>query len=289
MSRYLIPSKVCLLVLVQFYRDGSIPLKSVIPILSFISSHIIRSPLDQGKTQDGPSPASLKDFEDLLSPRESARPGRSLYDIFLGQLWELHNIVTFSDFLQDLTTITQSSPDGAGSSKLICSPTSPIGQFTRRCHLESVRLQFSDAYQLWENFVLFREPTKPAYLLRNPDSQYARDVPNAASANLLLPEEPTASAVLVDRLAKRQHTSATPSSQDDVEKAIHFQLSKLQKYGTRVPDEIKEHLRMMTGEGGSVPSEMHFIKYVTPRFSHGLETSADALKFLRCLAKWRLQ
>ncbi|KAF1344748.1 anaphase-promoting complex subunit 5-domain-containing protein [Delphinella strobiligena] len=277
MSRFLTPSKVCLLVLVQFYRDGSILLKSAIPILSFISSHIIRSPLDQAKTQHGLSPASLKDFEDLLSSRESARPGRSLYDIFLGQLWELHNIVTFSDFLQDLTTITQPSPDGAGSSKLICSPTSPIGQFTRRCHLESVRLQFSDAYQLWENFVLFREPTKPAYLLRNPDSPYARDVPNAAAANLLLPEEPTASAILVDRLAKRQHTSATPSSQDDVEKAIHFQLSKLQKYGTRVPDEIKEHLRLMTGEGGSVPSEMHFINFFDAWRSGAYNNAIDLL------------
>lgn len=262
MSRFLNPPKISLLVLIQFYRDGTIPLESSIPILSFISSHIIRRSLDQGSTQDGPAPASIHDFEALLSTRESGRPGRSLYDIFLGQLWELQNLVTFTDFLRNLPATTQPAQqqEDIGDNRLVCSPTSPIGQFTRRCHLESVRLQFSDAYQLWENFVLYREPTKKAYLARNPDSEHANVFPNAASANLLQPEEPAASSILIDRIDKQQNMPDAPSSLDDVEKAIHFQLSKLQKYGTRVSEGMKAHLERMTGQGASVPSEMHFIK-----------------------------
>ena len=264
MSRYLTPSKLCLLILVQLYRHEPVPKKSTIPILSFISCHITRRSMDQSTLQDGPSPASLQDFEHLLSSQESAHPGRSLFDVFVRYLWSIHNLVSFTDFLADLTAITQPPPpEDAGNNtanKFICSPTSPIGQFTRRCQLESVRLQFSDAYQLWENFVLFREPTKSLYLLRNPDSEYARDCPNAAAADLLHPDQPTASAVLMERLAKRQHGSVTLSSLDDVEKAMHFQLSKLQKYGARVPAEMKAHLAQMTTQGGTSPSEMHFIK-----------------------------
>lgn len=261
MSRFLTPSKLCLLVLIQSYRNEKAPLKSTIPILSFISSHIIRRSVNQGAEQIGPSPPSLGDFEALLSPQEAIHPGQSLYDVFLVKLWELHDLVTFTDFLQKLTEITQpSQQDEESSGKFVCSPTSPIGQFTRRCHLETVRLQFSDAYQLWESFVLFREPTKAAYISRHPQSIYVQDYPNAASANLLQPETGTASPILVDRLMKRHHVLQTPPSVDDVEKLIHFQLSKLQKYGARVPEEMKAQLEQMSGQGGSTPSEMHFVK-----------------------------
>ncbi|KAL1301515.1 hypothetical protein AAFC00_005758 [Neodothiora populina] len=262
MSRFLTPSKVCVLVLIQIYCNETPPQKSTVPVLSFISSHIIQRSVDPGSEQNGPSPASLKDFEILLAAQESNHPGRSLHDVFLTKLWELHDLVTFTDFFQDLTAITQSSrPNETGGKSPGCSPTSPIGQFTRRCHLESVRLQFGDAYQLWESFVLFREPTRTTYTLRNPGSRYARDFPNAASVDLLHHEKPTASAVLIERLRKRQYSSDTPSSLDDVERAIHFQLSKLQKYGTRVPDEMKNQLKRMTDQGGSVPSEVHFINF----------------------------
>lgn len=262
MSRFLTPSRICLLVLIQFYRTEKAPLKSTIPILSFICSRTLRRSADLEAEQKGPSPPSLNEFEALLSAQESMHPGQSLYDVFLTKLWELHDLVTFTDFFQSLGEITQQPDEESAVSggAFVCTPSSPIGRFARRCHLESVRLQFSDTYQLWESFIIFREPTKAAYLSRNPDSTYAKDFPNSASANLLVSEPGIPSPVLVDRLNKPQTAASAPTSADDTERLIHFQLSKLQKYGTRVPEEMTTDLKEMVGQGGSVPSEMHFVK-----------------------------
>lgn len=267
MSRYLTPSKICILLLVQLYRDGSVPSKSTIPVLSFISKHTIhRSPLNAAD-QKPLIPPSIQDLETLLRSHESAVPGRSLYHLFVDHLWAIHDFVTFTAFLQDQTSVTASPQDQVEGSKakFVCSPTSPIGQFARRCHLESVRLQFSDAYQLWEDLVVFREPTKGNYVERNPKSPFACYYPDAASANLLQPDQSGASAILLDRMNKQESRPTVPSSLDDVEKVMHFQLGQLQKFGSRVSDEMKAQLRAMVEQGASKPSDMHFIKYVVSR------------------------
>lgn len=267
MSRFLTPSKICILLLIQLYRDGNVPSKSTIPLLSFISKHTIhRSPLNISNQQPL-TPPSIEEFEALLKSHESAIPGRSLYQLFVDHLWAVHDFVTFTAFLQNQTLVTAPLQEHVEGSKvkLVCSPTSPIGQFARRCHLESVRLQFSDAYQLWEDLVVFREPTRTTYVERNPKSPYASYFPNAASANLLQAEQSGASAILLDRMNKQEGRPSVPSSLDDVEKVMHFQLGQLQKFGSRVSDEMKAQLRAMVEQGASKPSDMHFIKYV--RFS----------------------
>lgn len=264
MSRFLTPSKICILLLIQLYRDGNVLSKSTIPLLSFISKHTIhRSPLNTSNQQPL-TPPSIEEFEALLKSHESAIPGRSLYQLFVDHLWAVHDFVTFTAFLQNQTLVTAPLQEHVEGSKvkLVCSPTSPIGQFARRCHLESVRLQFSDAYQLWEDLVVFREPTRTTYVERNPKSPYASCFPNAASANLLQAEQPGASAILLDRMNKQEGRPSVPSSLDDVEKVMHFQLGQLQKFGSRVSDEMKAQLRAMVEQGASKPSDMHFIKYV---------------------------
>lgn len=263
MSRYLTPSKICILVLIQLYREGSVSLKGTIPLLSFVSKHTVhRSPLNSSN-QTPLIPPSLDDFATLLAGHESAIPGRSLHDLFLDRFWAIHDFVTFTAFLQDQTAVTapvQEQQEVTSNAKFICSPTSPIGQFARRCHLESVRLQFSDAYQLWEDLVVFREPSRDAYVKRNPNSPFAAYVPDAASANLL---QSGSSVILLDRMNKQEGRACIPSSLDDVEKVMHFQLGQLQKYGSRVSDGMKTQLKTMVEQGASTPSDMHFIKYVT--------------------------
>jgi anaphase-promoting complex subunit 5 len=265
MSRFLTPSKICILLLVQLYRDGNAPSKSTIPLLSFISKHTIhRSPLN-ASNQTPLTPPSIEGFEALLGSHQSAVPGRSLYHLFVDHLWAIHDFVTFTAFLQDQTSVTaplQEQPEGS-KAKFACSPTSPSGQFARRCYLESVRLQFSDAYQLWEDLVVFREPTKGNYVERISRSPYASYYPDAASANLLQPDQFDASVILLDRMNKQDGRPAVPSSLDDVEKVMHFQLGQLQKFGSRVSDEMKTQLRAMAEQGASKPSDMHFIKYVS--------------------------
>lgn len=265
MSRFLTPSKICVLLLVQLYRDGNVPLKSTIPLLSFISKHTIhRSPLNT-TNQTPLTPPSLKDFETLLAPHESAIPGRSLYHLFIDHFWAIHDFVTFTAFLQEQTAVTTPTQQEGTRAKFVCNPTSPIGQFARRCHLESVRLQFSDAYQLWEDLVVFREPTRDDYIKRNPNSPYASYLPDAASANLL---QTGPSVILLDRMNKQEGRPPTPSSLEDVEKVMHFQLGQLQKFGSRVSDEMKAQLRSMVEQGASTPSDMHFIEYVILSATH---------------------
>ncbi|THY04715.1 hypothetical protein D6D03_03513 [Aureobasidium pullulans] len=263
MSRFLTPSKICILLLIQLYRDGNVPSKSTIPLLSFISKHTIhRSPLNTSNQQPL-TPPSIEEFEALLKSHESAIPGRSLYQLFVDHLWAVHDFVTFTAFLQNQTLVTAPLQEHVEGSKvkLVCSPTSPIGQFARRCHLESVRLQFSDAYQLWEDLVVFREPTRTTYVERNPKSPYASYFPNAASANLLQAEQPGVSAILLDRMNKQEGRPSVPSSLDDVEKVMHFQLGQLQRFGSRVSDEMRAQLRAMVEQGASKPSDMHFINF----------------------------
>ncbi|KAI4799845.1 hypothetical protein E4T45_11436, partial [Aureobasidium sp. EXF-8846] len=263
MSRFLTPSKICILLLVQLYRDGNVPSKSTIPLLSFISKHTIhRSPLNNSD-QTPSTPPSIEDFKTLLGSHQSIIPRRSLYHLLVDHLWAIHDFVTFTAFLQDQTLVTASLQEQAEGSKtkFICSPTSPIGQFARRCYLESVRLQFSDAYQLWEDLVIFREPTKGNYVERNSRSPFASYYPDAASANLLRPDQFDASVILLDRINKQDGRPAVPSSLDDVEKVMYFQLGQLQKFGGRVSDEMKAQLREMVEQGASKPSEMHFINF----------------------------
>ena len=104
MSRYLTPSKICLVVLVELYRTSEVPTANTIAFLSFISSHIVRRSEDHpvASTISGSlfTAPSLKDFENVLSPLPSKQPGRSLYDLFLQRLWAFQSFEQLPDFLE---------------------------------------------------------------------------------------------------------------------------------------------------------------------------------------------
>jgi anaphase-promoting complex subunit 5 len=263
MARFLTPSKICILLLVQLYREGSVPSTSTIPLLSFIAKHTIHTSPINTPTQKPLTPPSIEELQALLETRQSAIPGKTLHHLFIHQLWSLHDFVTLTAFLQNQTSVTAPPSEQIDRDKatFVCSPTSPIGQFARRCHLESVRLQFSDAYQLWEDLVVFREPTREEFVQRNPASNFASYVPDAASANLLQLHQSVPSVILLDRMNKQEGRPLAPSSLDDVEKVMHFQLAQLQKFGSRVSDEMKIQLRDMVEQGASKPSDMHFINF----------------------------
>lgn len=143
------------------------------------------------------------------------------------------------------------------------SPHSPVGQFLRRCNLEYVRLQFHDAQHLWEDFLLFREPSRSAWAARNPDH-------GTATVDLgVLPVSSTPemqlhpSSILVDRLHRRYVDSgdALPS-QDELENMIQFQLEHLQSSGCRVPPELAKQLRSMIEHSAVISPDLHFIRYI---------------------------
>ena len=103
MSRFLSPSKICLVILIELYRANEAQPSDSVTILSFISHHILtRSSdlqLDESKSRPS-SIASVKDLEKLLSPLTSAFPGRSLFDLFLRHLWSLTSLEHLEELFQ---------------------------------------------------------------------------------------------------------------------------------------------------------------------------------------------
>lgn len=117
MSRYLTPAKVGLLVLIELYVEEAIPSDAVVPVLSFIASHMI------GYDPNGPSTSqatrwikaeravslvvSIKDFEKLLSsyPLLTGLPGKRLWDQFLNNLWGIDSLHALEDFFANLSSM----------------------------------------------------------------------------------------------------------------------------------------------------------------------------------------
>lgn len=166
MPRYLTPSKLCLLVFLDFYLNSSGDLPpgdaSTLSILSFLASHIncLASPADDSDIHviERKLQLSLEDFAEELSKWNSSMPGRSLWDVFLQRLWgpevgnDLDALFKFFERLQTLITPPESNDNNnqetndeataAASSKV--SRASPFGQFIRRSCVEFTRLQFHD-------------------------------------------------------------------------------------------------------------------------------------------------
>src|SRR4051812_32230794 len=117
MSRYLAPSKVGLLALVELYTEGAVPNDAIIPVINFLTSHLLDC------TLTGPSPApaaqwkkvedtiklavSVQHFEEVLAPFAAIDrlPGRSLWDRFLEKLWGIDSLHTLHDFFDQLPNL----------------------------------------------------------------------------------------------------------------------------------------------------------------------------------------
>jgi anaphase-promoting complex subunit 5 len=251
MARYLNPAKIGLLVLLELYAEEAVPSDAILPVLSFISSHIIDShhrstPCDQSARWNRAESTvnlvvSIKDFEKLLGsyPFLMGMPGRRLWDQFLDKIWainSLHELHNFFDGLQLLIAKTReelkretglSSPEPEEGMKL--ARNSPLGAFIRRSQIEFQRLRFHDSAELWKDFVRYRQPTS---------LQRKRKTPRMAFDNVLLEGEQQeewdaastsalASVVYGDMLTGGQ-TNTLPVSTDDIDALLEFQIEQMQ-------------------------------------------------------------
>jgi anaphase-promoting complex subunit 5 len=194
MSRFLMPSDIGLLVLVELYTEGAVPGDGIIPILSFLASHTgidvnKDPPVPQGlwqKVQDDIHLVkSIKTFESLLLPFSAAigLPGRRLWDLFLSKLWAINSLDALHDFFDGLASLLATKEDiqhmvdpepDPQTSRIPLLPNSPLALFVRRAQLEFNRLRFSDASGLWKDLIVYRQPTAAAWVRRNPSSGSAR-------------------------------------------------------------------------------------------------------------------
>lgn len=190
MSRFLMPSDIGLLVLIELYTEGAVPSGAVIPVLSFLASHtgidlIKDSSSPQGRWQKAQDDIllvnSVKAFETLLHPFPAAvgLPGRRLRDLFLAKLWAIDSLDALHEFFDNLLMLLATKedircmvePEGvAQTSRIPLMSNSPLAIFVRRAHLEFNRLHFDDASNLWKDFIVYRQPTASAWMRRNPSS-----------------------------------------------------------------------------------------------------------------------
>jgi anaphase-promoting complex subunit 5 len=251
MSRYLAPSKIGLLALVELYLEGAVPNDAIIPVINFLTSHL----LDCNLTGPSPAPAeqwkkaedtiglamSVQHFEELLAPFAAVDrlPGRNLWDRFLEKLWGIDSLHTLHEFfdqlpnhlakskaeLREMAERGEQLPSG-----VLLSRNSPFGFFVRRSYLEFTKLQFDHVAELWKMFVKYRQPTVGYWRRRNP--HYNRlsfdSVLMAGEHEWGAQTDDIAVAAYGSMLLMDDHDPTLPISTDDIESLLEFQIEQVQ-------------------------------------------------------------
>lgn len=183
MPRFLTPSKIGLLALIELYTYAIVPTSATIPILSFIIEQLL--PPKQPSTittasQSLPFILDVKSFEAVLAahPSASGVPGRTLWDYFLKKLWDIDSLDALHAFFDESANLLTKVRDEAkkdgeigipppAPDMIVLSRTSPFGSFIRRAKVEFDRLQFSDSMALWATFIRWRQDTAAYWARRN--------------------------------------------------------------------------------------------------------------------------
>ncbi|GME39785.1 hypothetical protein GTA08_BOTSDO02237 [Neofusicoccum parvum] len=280
MARYLNPQKISLLVLTSLYCEAEGPSEATIPILSFLTSQLVSSPTDAAGAprQAADCILSLHHFEEVLASHRAAADdasGPTLYDAFLDRLWAIDSLDALHSYFDGLSDLLLAAPPPQRSDpeqpqqqqppperRIRLSRTSPLGVFVRRAQLEFARLQFHDAAKLWLAFVNYKLPTA-AWLRDRARAAGAEDEEPEFDANLGelgLGRADGLFGVAYGRLEELGGEEGL-ASMDEIERLLAFQIDRLQKYGNRVPDDMRDRLNKMLGPTSAVPSLAHFVKF----------------------------
>lgn len=188
MSRFLGPRDIGLLQLISIYCEAAVSSDGILPVLGFLARHIgtdlkTDSPSPQSRFQKAHDDIdlikSVKAFETLLQPFHAAvgLPGRRLWDLFLAKLWAIDSLDALHQFFDQLLALLANKDDirqmvepeeGAATTRIPLTIHSPLALYVRRAQLEFNRLHFSEASNLWKDFIVYRQPTAAAWQRRNP-------------------------------------------------------------------------------------------------------------------------
>lgn len=262
-ARYLTAQKISLLVLLRLYCSSTLPSSATIPILSFILSTTTLSTSSTARSQRSSAthdPSfSIESFEDVLQGHASNMPGRTLLDLFLKSMWEMNSfdaLHTLFDNLGELLMIPPSQ-DGDVQERIYLSKTSPLGVFVRRARLEFDRLQFEDTIALWSSFVKYRAPT--AQWTKRLAGLAASGV-DAVIAEMGLQEGDGVYEIAYGDLVEPDDGTQGVSL-DDLDRILEFQLDRLQRFGDRVPENMKTQLRGMLASSSTVHRQAHLVHF----------------------------
>ena len=265
--RYLTAQKISLLVLTRLYCTSSLPYSATIPVLSFILSNNLPSAPSSARPQRSNISSqqdtcfSIDAFEDVLQEHPSNMPGRTLLDLFLKHMWEMNSFdalhALFDSILDLVTPPPHGTQDQESPDRIHLSKTSPLGAFVRRTHLEFTRLQFDDSMKLWSSFIRYRAPT----------AQWTKRLAGLASSGVdMVVSEMGLRAgddmyeIAYGNLQEDQEEGAGMSL-NDLDRILDFQLDRLQRFGDRVPGDMKSQLRNMVKSSGIVHRQAHLVQF----------------------------
>ena len=289
MSRYLTPAKIGLLVLGLIYHEGDVPTSECTAVLAFIIANILPD------AKHAPVPTEETDlilpitaFETALSKHGSVMPGRTIYDRFVGRLWMIDCSDALDNFFTTIPCLLAKSremilreresgmamAEGTYGKYL---RTSPLGAFIRRCHLEYTRLQFQDAISLWQDLIAWRASTRQAYEKKNSSASS-----NALDINLstldINSDHPLAQVMYAQLATDPSEPSPHHSfSTHDIDKLLEFQVSEMQRLGSRLPPNIYSVLSQMSRSGHSTPKLAHYLKFLDSWRSGTYNVAFDSL------------
>ncbi|OTA83304.1 hypothetical protein M434DRAFT_400707 [Hypoxylon sp. CO27-5] len=300
MSRFLNPAKIGLLALIELYTNKTVPTASIVDVLSFITSHLIdTAPIPSSDPEHRWKRAeatvnlviSIADFEKVLAPHTAASgiPGRSLWYVFLDRLWKIDSLDALHEFFENCSgllaktkeELRQDAAEGIPAPDpevILLSRNSPFGAFVRRSQLEFTRLRFHDAFELWKDFVKYRQTTAAYYRKKTPSFQ------RLSFDHVLLTGEnewgsgvEAIASVTYGDMLRDDPNSTLPVSTDDIEKLLEFQIEQMQKYGNRIPIEIQHQFHDLLNDSFMIPSLSHYLSYLDAWRAGDYSTSFDYL------------
>ncbi|KAH8686054.1 anaphase-promoting complex subunit 5-domain-containing protein [Tricladium varicosporioides] len=296
MTRFLTPAKIGLLALIELYTEAVVPTSSTIPVLSFILKQLIPSTVktqarSSSSLEELPFLLDLIAFETLLiaHPAATGLPGRTLWDQFLSKLWKIDSLDGLHEFFSRRTNLLARTAEEAkkdaeldipppSPDMIILSRTSPFGSFVRRSKVEFERLRFSDALELWIAFTKWRQETKTYYQRRNEAmGRWAGDKALEQGVEEWGPPATEMLELVAYGVENLLDTRDGTTSTDDVEKLLEFQVEQMQKFGNRIPFEVKDKFKAVMEDSITVPSLSHYLNFLDAWRAGDYPTSFDNL------------
>lgn len=250
MARYLTPSKIGLLALIQLYTDLMVPTSATIPILSFIVARLLpfQPPTEKplgSLSNDQSSLILIEDFQKLTIVHSSGIPGRTIWDLFLKKLWDINSFDALHGLFDDLSMVLVKTREEhlrdleqglapPPEHMILLSRNSPLGTFVRRVQLEFTRVQFHDSMTLWNSFVQYRKPTLGLWRKRNPTAGPMSFDTNLQSEGLTW-EDALTCVLYGTEEGRTSSTSDGFVSTSETEKLLEFQVEKMQSMCTKFP------------------------------------------------------
>lgn len=200
-------------------------------------------------------------------------PGRTLLDLFLKHMWELNSFDALHNLFDSLGELLDPLPSetrlGEIPDRICLSRASPLGAFVRRARLEFTRMQFDDSMKLWSSFIKYRSPT----------AQWTKRLAGLASSGIdvVAAEMGVQLGDNVYEVAyghlEEPDDEGEGLSLNDLDWILEFQLDRLQRFGSRVPEAMQPQLRSMLSSSGQVHRQAYLV-YFFDAWKAGDYTSA---------------